>query len=125
MANRLVMSAHERSHSDGSEIHDLVVQVPMDLRWIRGHFDGNPILPAVVQLLEALTYAGEIWPDLPGLRRVTQAKFRKPIRPEDVLRLRLQRRSGARSVAFEYQRAGVSCSSGVLEFTTGTEPRID
>ena len=113
---RLLMAGHARRDAGGAEILEVSIGVPADLRWFRGHFEGNPVLPAVVQLLEALRLTTATWPDLAGLRRITRAKFRAPIRPSDDLRLGLTRARGAGKVAFEYRRGPEVCSSGTLEF---------
>jgi 3-hydroxymyristoyl/3-hydroxydecanoyl-(acyl carrier protein) dehydratase len=113
---RLTAGAHER-HEDGElEVHEFAVEVPSSLRWFQGHFDGNPVLPAMVQLHEALRFTATVWPDLTGLRRVTRAKFRRPIRPLDTLRLRLERTRGAGKASFAFVRGDEICSSGVFEF---------
>ncbi|KRO16429.1 3-hydroxyacyl-ACP dehydratase FabZ [Lacticaseibacillus saniviri] len=60
----------------------------------QGHFPGNPIFPGVLQI-EALAQAGAIallsLPDFKGktafLGGVKKAKFRKMVRPGDVMRL--------------------------------------
>ncbi len=90
--------------------------MPAGLRWLRGHFDGHPILPAVVQLWEVELHARAIWPELGTPRRITRAKFRRPIRPGDRLALTLRRPEGKNQAAFEYRRAGEICSSGTIAF---------
>jgi 3-hydroxymyristoyl/3-hydroxydecanoyl-(acyl carrier protein) dehydratase len=105
------------SRRDGrTETHQLSLRVPAELRWLRGHFDGYPILPAVVQLLEVERHLRQIWSDLAVPRRVTRAKFRRPIRPEDRLLLRLERTDGRRQAGFTYLREGEVCSSGTMAF---------
>jgi len=60
----------------------------------QGHFPGNPIFPGVLQI-EALAQAGAIallsMPDFKGktayLGGIKKAKFRRMVRPGDVLRL--------------------------------------
>lgn len=98
------------------EIYEFEVNVPPDLYWLRGHFEGNPVLPAIVQVHEVLRLVRDTWPDLAGLRRITRVKFQKPIRPSDALRLRLARVRGSKKAAFEYRRDGKTCSSGTLDF---------
>lgn len=92
------------------------VSVPADLRYLQGHFDSNPIVPAVAQLeclVRRLTVT--CWPDLKRLHRVKQLKFRRPVRPGENLVLRLERKSPSR-VFFQLNRGVEKCSSGILEF---------
>ena len=113
---RLTPGAHERRVDGELEIHELALEVPANLRWFEGHFDGNPVLPATVQLHEVLRLTATIWPNLTALRRITGAKFRRPIRPLDSLRLRLERTRGATKTRFTFVRGDEICSLGVFEF---------
>jgi len=113
---RLAVTRHDTSDENDAEVHRFTLMVPANLRWFRGHFDGHPVLPGVVQLQEAFLFARSLWPDLSVLRRIAQAKFRQPIGPEDELILRLDRRRGKQRVAFDFSRDGACCSSGTLEF---------
>ncbi len=112
---RLEVGDPRRTLEGGVEIHRFAVRVPAGLRWFEGHFEGNPVLPAMVQLREAMFLVAAIWPDLAGLRRISRAKFRRPIRPADALELVLRRTVGTPRVQFEYLRGGEACSGGVLE----------
>ena len=112
----LAIGVHVRCDDGEAETHEFVVDVPDGLRWFQGHFQGNPVLPAVVQTLEVLRLVTATWPDLVGLRRIVRAKFQKPIRPGDSLSLRLTRARGSNKAAFEYRRDQETCSSGTMEF---------
>lgn len=112
----MAIGAHERRYDGEIEIHEFAFRVPADLRWFKGHFEGNPVLPAMVQLHEVLLLVRGIWPDLIALRRITRAKFHKRIRPSESLRLLLKRTRGVHKASFAYLRGEKTCSSGVLEF---------
>ncbi len=112
----LQIGAHVRLDEGDIEIHEFESSVPADLRWFEGHFNGNPVLPAVVQMREALRLVTSIWPDLESLRRITRAKFQRPIRPSDVLQVSLTRVRGTNKAAFEFRRKGEMCSSATMEF---------
>lgn len=113
---RLEVREHKSDHRGGVESVRVSLRVPVELRWLEGHFCGDPILAAVVQVREALCFVRASWPDLPRLARIRRAKFRSPIRPLDELVLQLQRRSDDPRVTFEYSRGGAACSGGSLEF---------
>ena len=113
---RLGVLGHDCCRQGDTEIHRLSLRVPAELRWLRGHFDDYPVLPAMVQLWEVQLHVREIWPDLAIPRRITRAKFRRPIRPEDLLRLRLQRTDAGLQASFEFRRDDEICSSGVMLF---------
>ena len=71
-------------------------------------------MPGVVQL--EVIVAAQIrrsWPELGAVRRLSQLKFRKPIRPGDELVLELAR-SGS-SVDYTLSLGADICSSGTLE----------
>ena len=114
--SRLELGEHTVHAKCESENHEIRIGVPSDLRWFEGHFPGNPVLPAMVQLHEVLMLARQIWPDLIRLRTVTRAKFQKPIRPTDMLTMHLHRTPGSSKIGFRYVRKSQVCSSGVLEF---------
>ena len=113
---RLEMCGHQRDRRDDTECVRITLRVPIELRWLEGHFPEDPILPAVVQVREALGFVRDNWPDLPGLLRIKRAKFRRPIRPLDALTLKLRRKERSPHVTFEYSRDSEVCSGGNLEF---------
>lgn len=66
--------------------------------FLQGHFPNLPIMPGVL-ILEALAQAAGIWlmrtrtgskPLLPVLSGIDSARFRRPVRPGDVLELRVR-----------------------------------
>lgn len=98
------------------EERTIAITIPRDWHFFRGHFDGFPVLAAVVQLNEiVLRELRACWPAHRHLRRITALKFRKPIGPGDVLELALVRTPPAR-VAFELRRGTTVASSGTFEF---------
>ena len=113
---RLEMCGRQRDCRDGTECVRIALRVPIELRWLEGHFPEDPILPAVVQVHEALRFVRESWPDLPGLVRIKRVKFRRPIRPLHALTLQLGRKDRSPRVTFEYSRDGEVYSTGNLEF---------
>lgn len=91
------------------------VRIPEDLRYVEGHFEGDPIVPGVAQLLPLVHEPiARTWPDLGAPRSVRRLKFREALRPGDALEVALSRAD--RKVRFEIRRGDTSCTSGVLVF---------
>lgn len=107
-----------------SERDDRVrVQIPDDCGYFRGHFDGQPILPGVVQLQHfALAEVRRRYPELQRLRRLTRVKFKRLLSPGETLVLQLVRK-GATSVQFTLETdAGLPAASGVMHFAAVDAP---
>lgn len=112
-----VVTARARTAAGPREVWAIAVYVPADLVYFRGHFEGDPVLPGVAQLAAlALPEVARAWPDLTSLRRVTRLKFKRPIRPDARVTLRLERAAGAPRVRVELARGDASLSEAVLEF---------
>ncbi|MFN7698143.1 MAG: hypothetical protein ACK5U8_09625 [Deltaproteobacteria bacterium] len=88
----------------------LRVEVPNDLVFFGGHFDGDPMLPGVAQLLALVdAEARRAFPAVAsrGARSVSRLKFQATIRPGDVLHLGLALEAGAEPrVRFRIDRLG-------------------
>ena len=66
------------------------IDIPPDHTGFRGHFPGNPILPGVIQLIELTAQrARETWPSLGAIKGLRNVKFKRPITPDDRLRVSL------------------------------------
>jgi 4-coumarate--CoA ligase (photoactive yellow protein activation family) len=107
----------ERSTADarGREVRTLEVTVPAELIWFEGHFEGQPVLPGVVQLERlVLRQARRFWPDLGPVERVLRLKFSKIIGPGARIVLTLTRASGAAAVDFAISSPEGACASGTL-----------
>lgn len=102
------------------------ILVPDNSGFFRGHFDGLPILPGVVQLSQfALKEARERYPELGPLVRLTRIKFKRLIAPREQLVLTLDRKSTG-VVQFALEAEGEPAAAGLLHFgaqvTTREEP---
>ncbi len=118
----LDMRSHEKKLEEQYECHDFAVFVPPNLRYFDGHFDGDPILPGIVQVNElVLERAEAVWPDLGHLQRIERLKFQHPIRPGDSIRLELRRRIGSIQIRFRLMLKETACASGVLSFAEKTK----
>lgn len=116
MPTRLEAISHHLGDNPSGSTHRFVLLVPSRLHWFEGHFVGNPILAAAVQLREIIALAGATWQDTTHLRRMTRLKFRRPIRPGQLIEVHLQRTEGSHRVSFEIDCEGFRCASGMLEF---------
>ncbi len=94
------------------------VEIPLNSGFFRGHFDGEPILPGVVQLRYlALAEARRRWPELGTVVRVTRVKFKRPITPGETLMLSVTRKR-PELVEFTLSCDQEIASSGLLHFAS-------
>ncbi|MDB4988871.1 MAG: hypothetical protein JWN04_4049 [Myxococcaceae bacterium] len=106
--------AHE-SLPDGT----VRVPIPHHSGYFRGHFEGQPILPGVVQLQHlALAETRRRFPELKALARVTRVKFKRLVEPGSILVVSLTRK-GPLTVVFNIEASGQPSASGILHFRAG------
>lgn len=82
--NRRTISAWEEPvlASDRESVH---YRIPADHPAFEGHFPGNPILPAVVQIHLCLAAALRLSGQARQLDEVRRAKFMRPVLPGDAV----------------------------------------
>lgn len=117
MSEDFIVEELERS----AERARLRASVPHDLRFFEGHFEGDPMLPGIAQLLalahrRARASFGGLGPE----KRIVRVKFEAVIRPGDVLDVTLERGAGIGAgetqVRFDISRDGTRCASGAIVY---------
>ncbi|MDT8447404.1 MAG: AMP-binding protein [bacterium] len=91
----------------------LRLEVPAQLRWCQGHFEGDPLVPGVASLDWAQRYLEEHLGEPAALKEAQKIKFGAPLKPGQVFWLEL-RRQGEQSWAFSLTEGGLSFGSGLL-----------
>jgi len=90
-----------------------------------GHFPGNPVLPAIVQIRAVVSLAEEEGGKTLRLAAVRSAKFLAPIRPDEDVWIRVRRRvdSGRDICDATLSVAGKTVAAFQLELAEGETPR--
>lgn len=90
-----------------------------------GHFPGNPILPAIVQIRAVVSLAEEEGGKTLRLAAVRSAKFLSPIRPDEEVSIRYRRRvdSGMDICDATLSVAGKTVAAFQLELAEEETPR--
>lgn len=104
-------------YSDGGKTVSLQLSIPDSLTWFAGHFPEQPVLPGVVQLDWAAQIVNWVFTINHEFQRVDSLKFNNMILPLTELDLRLTLNTET-SVAFRYQNADLTFSSGKLIFAS-------
>ena len=101
----------KRSPVAAAEFHWVV---PTDHPAFAGHFPGNPIVPGVVLLDQAILFAEKML-GKSGLNwQVGNAKFFSPVRPEEALTFVLEAKASG-SISFTVRAAERDVASGSLK----------
>jgi len=98
--------------STDGESHRLPVHVPTDLRYLEGHFPGDPIVPGIAQLALAERAAHTAHADLGAPKGIRRLKFSARIDPGDDLEIELKRTEA--KVRFVIRRDETECSRGTI-----------
>ena len=84
---------------------DAEMAFPADGEWFSGHFPGFPILPGVAQLFFLRLFACRAFGAFPEAALFKNIKFKRPIRPGERVRLKVERSSQC-DFSFEYSVGG-------------------
>jgi len=88
-------------------------RVPGSQPYLRGHFSGNPVVPAVI-ILELVLETIRRWKGDVVVTRVPNAKFMAPLRPDVDFRICLKD-SSDRAIGFECKARGLVFASGTAD----------
>ena len=92
----------------------LALFVPPDLRCLRGHFPGLPVVPAAMQLGWVLAFASELLGSQPTLRGLQSVKFHRLVLPGQTLSLTIRLDQDEETIQFEYASGAGRHSSGCV-----------
>lgn len=92
---------------------ELGIIIPMELCFLKGHFDNFPVVPGVILLHWVYHYSGKYWNQQLNPTLVNRLKFSSPIRPGDRLMLILQR-AGNGAEFFYQNEQGKKIASGLI-----------
>lgn len=95
---------------------EFIWPVPAEHPAFAGHFPGNPIVPGVVILDQALLFAEKLLSagvDRTGAWQVGNAKFLSPVAPGEVLLFTLEQKASG-NIAFSVKSGERSVASGSL-----------
>ena len=109
---------HIVSVSDISGGFQLELGITEDLDGFHGHFPGNPVLPGVVQVHWAATFARQLFCLAGTPNEIKQLKFKNIVQPPATLTLKLMYQPDSR-VQFEFSSDELGHSSGQLIFGQG------
>ena len=95
-----------------------LLRCPGDFPGFAGHFPGQPVLPAVLQLLAVRLLAQALLGEELAPVGVERLKFKGMVGPEEPVNLRVQVRwsEGRFACEFSLDRSGAAIASGILLF---------
>jgi 3-hydroxymyristoyl/3-hydroxydecanoyl-(acyl carrier protein) dehydratase len=99
---------------EGSDVRRFRVCVPPASPYFTGHFEGQPVLPAVAQLALIQELAEEQLAAPFSIVAVQKARFRTPVGPSDVLEVMLSMRKGSDRLHFGIKLGEQAVCEGLL-----------
>ena len=90
--------------------------IPQNLFYFRGHFQGRPVLPGVVQVSWAVHYAQDLFGELGAFVRLEALKFQQVIQPEETISLKLRWEAEKQRLFFSYINKNNTNSTGRILF---------
>ena len=93
----------------------IIMHLPEELEYFKGHFPGRPVLPGVVQTGWAITYGARYLGCPEQVKKLEVIKFRQLIRPGHDVELHLERKANGK-LNFTYRQDGEVMSSGRIVY---------
>jgi 3-hydroxymyristoyl/3-hydroxydecanoyl-(acyl carrier protein) dehydratase len=90
----------------------LQIEIPEDLLYFEGHFEGNPVLPGVVQTHWAEHYGRALLGVTGHFSHLEVIKFQRIITPNEQITLALSYNLDKQKLTFKYQSKAGEHSSG-------------
>jgi acyl-coenzyme A synthetase/AMP-(fatty) acid ligase len=90
----------------------ITIELTPDMIWFEGHFPAQPVLAGVAQIHMATLWARQVWCWSPRGGNLSQLKFRRVLRPGDVVELNLVRLS--ERLSFSYRLNETIASEGTI-----------
>lgn len=103
----LIMNVEEKNN-------EFVIEMifPKNSNFFKGHFEGFPVLPGVVQLYFAHMFAQDFFETKIYVSHVKRMKFSHIIKPDERVELILKKEDN--SVTYVYKKEQIVCSSGIF-----------
>ncbi|MFO1408029.1 MAG: hypothetical protein U1F08_10905 [Steroidobacteraceae bacterium] len=95
------------------------LRVPTDDDSLRGHFPGLAIVPGMMVVDWAAGLAARYF-DVGPFVGMVSGKFRRPLRPGDVLDLTIEWQRGQGRLRYACHLGAIECARGTLEFGRDT-----
>lgn len=100
---------------EGSEL-ELLLDMSKNLDCFNGHFEGFPVVPGVALIEWAISNAKSDLLKSYIFRSMSQVKFQKFIKPNQIIKLTLNFDLESLSLRFQYRNSETIFSSGILKF---------
>jgi 3-hydroxymyristoyl/3-hydroxydecanoyl-(acyl carrier protein) dehydratase len=97
------------------------IKIAENSPWFSGHFPGEPIFPGIAQLDLVAEVISEFNSNDLWIKSLSRIKFKKLIRPGDLLTVRVVDEKGQNSYSFSITVAGQQACTGVMNMA---KPRL-
>lgn len=94
----------------------LLLRIPEDLMYFRGHFQQAPLLPGVVQVGWAVRLAHRQFALPPHFKKLSALKFMRVLAPGATVELQLRWQIASGELSFRYATGNTVFSSGRIQF---------